>query len=181
MEIVINVDVLSQHNLSLSEYVYLKALYEERSKEEMLQIISCIDRIEEDSLQDRGFIKILPDNEIILRDKSTKLFESGSLFLRYLTTFPVKTPSGRPLSPVGADTVKGKKMEAKWNKLFKNKPHKEKRALEVLEAELEWRKANNKMEFMHNAEAWLNQGDYENFEYLLEEFKQKQESYTDFM
>ena len=61
----------------------------------------------------------------------------------------------------------------KWNKLFKNKPHKERRALEVLEAELEWRKANNKMEFMHNAEAWLKQGDYENFEYLLEEFKQK--------
>lgn len=181
MEIIINVDVLNKHDLSLSEYVYLKSIYEERSKAEMLQIFSCIDRIEEDSLQDRNFIKILPDNEILLRDNAIKLFESKDLFTKYLTMFPVKTPSGRYLSPAGADTIKGAEIEKKWKKIFKNKPHKEQRALDVLEAELEWRRKNNSMEFMHNALTWLNQGNYQNFEYLLEEFSKKQANYTDFM
>jgi hypothetical protein len=181
MEITINVDILNAHDLSLSEYVYLKALYEHRSQEEMVLIFSCIDKVEEDGLQERGFIKITADNKVILRDKGTKLFESANLFLKFLTTFPIKAPSGRYLSPLKSGTVKADKLEKKWVKLFKNKPHLEKRAIEVLEAELKWRRDNNKMEFIHNAEAWLNQGDYENFEYLLDEYKKDTQTFTDFM
>lgn len=181
MEITINVDILNENDLSLSEYVYLKAIYEERTEEELRQIFSCIDRVEEDSLQERGFIKIAPDSQNILRHKAKKLFESADLFLKFLTTFPIKTPTGRYLSPLRSDTIKAEKLHAKWKRIFKNKPHKEARALEVLEAELEWRKKENKMEFIHNAETWLNQGDYENFEYLLEEHTKDIQHHDDFM
>lgn len=173
MEIIINVDILNRNDLTLSEYVYLKALHENRSKEELTQIYTCIDRIEEDGLQERGFIKLMPGNTVILREKANRLFDSGNMFLTFLNTFPIKAPSGRYLSPLRSDTIAAEKLEKKWHKLFKGKPHREQRALNVLEAELEWRRNNNKMEFIHNAEAWLNQGDYENFEYLLEEHRHK--------
>lgn len=173
--------MLNQYGLSLSEYVYLKAVYEKKDPHEMAKIFLCIDRIEEDSLQDRGFIKILPDNKLILREPGLRLFNSGSHFLTYLTMFPIKTPSGRYLSPAGTEGVAVEKIKKKWNSLFKNKPHKEKRAIAVLEAELEWRRTTGQMEYLHNAEAWLNQADYEKFEYLLEEFKSKQDNKRDFM
>lgn len=169
MEITINVDILNKNDLSLSEYVYLKALYEERNEKELAIIFGCIDRIEEDSLQQRGFIKLMPSNKIVLREKTNKLFDSGSMFQKFITMFPVKAPSGRYLSPLRSDTIAGDKLEKKWNKLFKGKPHKEKRALDVLDAELKWRRDTNAMEYINNAEAWLNQGNYEKFEYLLEE------------
>lgn len=182
MEITIDVDVLLKHNLSLSEYVYLKSIYEDRSKAEMLKIYSCIDRIEEDSLQDRGFLKILVDNEVTLRDKGLKLFESKNLFHTYIATFPIKTPCGRYLSPAGLVGIKVEKLEAKWKKHFKNKPHKEQRAIEVLEAEIKWRRDTHQLKFMHNAEAWLNQGDYQNFEYLLEEVSEvNKKTFNDMM
>jgi hypothetical protein len=171
MEITINLKTLKEHKLTLSEYVYLIGLYENKSDEEMREIISCVDILEEDSLQDKGYIKIMPNGKTILRNAGKKLFESGDLFTRFLVMFPVKTPDGRVLSPAGADTIKGRTLRDKWKRHFKNKPDKERRALEVLDAELEWRRANNNLKFMHNAETWLNQGDYETYEYLLEERK----------
>jgi hypothetical protein len=182
MEITINIDVLEEQQLSISEYVYLKALYDKRKPKDMKRIVSCIDRIEEDALQMKGFIKITPNQEVVLRQKGASLFDSASLFTRFLVMFPVKTPSGRYLSPRGYETVMGRKLEDKWNKRFLNKPDKERRALEVLDAELKWRRENNKMEFMHNAETWINQGDYEKFEYLLDEQQEAEEHlYNDFM
>jgi hypothetical protein len=174
MELTINIDVLNENNLSVSEYIYLKALSENFDKPSMDKILGCIDRIEEDNLQEKGFIKITTEGNV-LRDKGIKLFESGDLFTKYMVMFPVKAPNGRYLSPRGIETVAGQSIKSKWQRHFKGNPAKERRALEVLDAELKWRRETNQLNYMHNAETWLNQGDYEKFEYLLEDQQEIEE------
>lgn len=169
MEITIDLDILNKNVLSLSEYVYLKALFEERPEEEMKKIFKCIDRIEEDSLQERGFLRLLPGGRVILREDAIALFDTSSLFDKFVVMFPIKTPDNRYLSPASVDTIEGSEIKKKWDKRFKGKAHLEKRALDVLEAEIEWRKKTNQMMFMNNAKTWLHQGNYEKFSYLLEE------------
>ena len=99
------------------------------------------------------------------------------MFYKFLSTFPIKTPKGRYLSPAGTEGVLVNNLKKKWNKIFKNKPLYEEKAINVLEAELSWRKKTNGLEYIHAAEAWLNGGDYEKYEYLLEDSKEEQIKY----
>ena len=178
MEIILNSKILLENELTISEYLYLKSLYEENNDPTLFKII---DKVNEDDLQQRGFLKITTQN-LVLRNKAIELFEGKDLFLKFLSSFPIKTPSGRYLSPLGNSGIVVGKIKKKWNTLFKNKPHIQEKVLNVLYAELEWRKKTNQLEFIHNIETWLNQGDYEKFEYLLEEKKEKDgHKYNDFM
>lgn len=163
-----NTEILISNQLTISEYLYLKLLYTKDKDPEMYKVL---DQVEDDVLQLRGFIRIL-DSEIVLRTKAIELFEGANLFSRFLVMFPVKSPEGRFLSPLRNDTIKGKALRTKWNTLFKNKPHLEQVAIDVLEAELKWRRNTGKMEYIHAADVWLNKGDYENYAYLLEEKEQ---------
>lgn len=163
MDISIDYDTLIEANLTLSEYVYLNSLHKEENDSKIFKII---DKIEEDDLQARGFIKITPEG-IILRNKSIRLFEGTDLFLKFLNTFPIKSPSGRYLSPLGNSGILASKVEKKWNSLFKGKPHLQKKAIEVLEAELSWRKDTGQMNFINQIDTWLNQANYEKYAYLL--------------
>ena len=175
MEIRIDTEILSTNDLTISEYLYLKLIYEENDDKVVYQVI---DRVDDDSLQARGYIRIL-EGQIILREKGLELFEGKDLFLKFMTMFPIKAPSGRFLSPLRSGTLSYKKLEKKWKSLFKGKPHLQQQALDVLEAELTWRRKSGSMEYIHNMETWLNQGDYDNYAYLLDE--KKDENYKDFM
>lgn len=105
-----------------------------------------------------------------IREDARLIFEGKKdLFYTWLLGFPIKTAQGRYLSPKTEDTVKGRKLRAKWKKLFGNDTLIQERVIEILAAELKWRKDTGKIEFMHNAETWLNQGDWENYEYLVDE------------
>lgn len=177
MDISMNIQKILESNITISEYFYLRNLYV-KEDDKIPELFKLIDTINEDSLQDRGFIKITED-EIILRQKGIDLFESKSLFYTFLSTFPIKTPSGRYLSPAGIEGVIATKLKKKWDSTFKNKTNLEEKAIKVLEAEVEWRKKSGNMEFIHNAETWLNQGDYEKYEYLLED--KQNNKYNDWM
>lgn len=167
MEIRIDTRILIDNNLTISEYLWLKIQYEKKSD---LEVYLVIDKVDPDLLQHKGFIKLL-DSEVVLRTKAIELFEGKDLFEKFLTTFPVKAPSGRYLSPLRSATINGKKLKKKWKSTFKGNPHLEQKAYEVLLAELKWRRENNSMEFIHNMETWLNKGDHENYAYLLEQQK----------
>lgn len=177
MEIRINTDILTTNKLTISEYLYLQLLYKGYTESEHYKVLDTVD---EEALQQRGFIKILKD-EIVLRTKGVELFEGKDLFLKFLNTFPIKAPSGRFLSPLRDDTSSAKALKGKWKRIFKNAPHLEQRAIDVLEAELRWRKKTNSLEYIHSAMVWLNQGDYENYAYLLDEEKQREGNYRDLM
>lgn len=170
MDISIDYETLIKNNITLSEYVYLKSLHEQENDE---RIFKVIDRIEEDTLQGRGFIKITSEG-IILRQKGIELFEGTDLFLRFVNTFPIKTPSGRYLSPLRNKGIAIDKLRKKWDRLFANNPGMQKKALEVLEAELSWRRSTAQMEFINQIDVWLNQANYEKYEYLLERDKDQQ-------
>lgn len=166
MDISINIESVLKYKLTINEYIYLRDLYVD-NKDKIDELYSLIDNINEDSLQDRGFIKITEDS-IILRQKTIEMFEPLDLFYKFLSTFPIKTPSGRYLSPARVDGIAVKKLKKKWESLFKNNNVLEARAIEVLEAELKWRRNSGNLEYINAMEAWLNGANYEKYEYLLD-------------
>lgn len=172
MDISMNIKKLLELKLTINEYFYLRNLYVGKD-DKIEDLFSLIDNINEDSLQDRGFIKIT-DEAIILRTKSIELFEPPDLFYKFLTMFPIKTPSGRYLSPAGLEGKLVDNIKLKWDKAFKNKLNLQEKAIKVLEAELIWRKKSGNMEYIHNAETWIHQGDYEKYEYLLDNKQNKE-------
>lgn len=162
-----NLDCLMENNLNISEYLYLKNLT--LSDQDKIQdIYKIIHEIDEDKLQDKGFIKITEEG-IVLRQKTIDLFNPPELFYKFLSTFPIKTPSGRYLSPAGTTGIAVTNLKKKWKNTFKNKHNLEQKAIIVLEAELKWRRQSNNLEYIHNAETWLNQADFEKYEYLVED------------
>ena len=169
MDISMNITNLLNSGITVNEYLYLRNLYV-KQEDKIIDLYKLIESISEDSLQNRGFIKIT-DNEIVLRNKGIELFEKKDLFYKFLSTFPIKTPSGRYLSPSKVEGLAVEKLKKKWDSLFKNKEDYQIKAIEVLEAEMKWRIKSRNMEYMHAMEAWLNQGDFEKYEYLLEDSK----------
>jgi len=128
-------------------------------------------KINEKYLEDCGFIKIT-EQGIVLRQKAREMFQNPrDNFYRFLSTFPIKTPKGRYLSPVGTTGVAVTALHTKWNRLFKKNPIVENKVIRVLEAEMAYRRKENNMEFMSACEAWLNGAFYEKYEYLLEDEK----------
>ena len=124
-------------------------------------------------LEKLKFIKIIDlskDKGYELRISTYELLEGKKdLFLTWLLTFPIKTPGGRYLSPKNEDTVKGSSLRKKWKKSFGTDTLNQQRAIDILQAEIDWRKKAGNMEYIHNAETWLNQGDWENYAYLLDD------------
>lgn len=180
----LDLNEIKKQNLNVQEYMTLRYLYHRKKDDwdELLQLFGPVSSMIMNSLQSKGFIKICNDaadctkmgDVYELRVKSLDLFEGNvDYFLKWLIRFPIKTPSGRYLSTKGEDTIMGKKLRKKWNSLFKNDTLAMSKAIDVLDAEMEWRRKNGKFEFMHNAETWLNQGDFEKYEYLLQD-KEKQ-------
>lgn len=175
----INLVEIGELKLNVQEYLTLLFLYVTKNKTEGYEyfissfgIVSVNQMIR---LEQAKFIKIPNHNkpeEYELREPTNELFEGDrDLFLTWINTFPVKTPSGRYLSPVGEETVAAGKLKKKWEAAFGTDTILKKHVIDVVQAEVNWRKKNNKMEFMHNAETWLNQGDWENYEYLLVTYK----------
>lgn len=161
--------LIKKEGLTFIEYLTLVAVYQKKtnSKDVFEGNLGSIYTKDVLSLQAKGYIKVI-GKEIELRNKSRKFFEGDrDPFLVWFNTFPIKTPSGRYLRPSSDDTIKGKSIRKKWSKHFLNKPLEQKKALAVLEAEMNWRKEKNSLEYMHNAETWLNQGDWQVYDYLI--------------
>lgn len=172
-------DLLKENNLTLHEYFTLFALinkdinnYFTYGSEEIL------------SLEQKGFLKIVSSDKqsfrknIFLREKAEKLFTINvDLFEKWLETYPtnVKKRNGstRALSPKGVDTVLGRSLKAKWDRIFKNDVEAQEKAILVLELEIADKTRSGDLEYMVEATRWLNEGFYEKYEYLIEEFEDR--------
>ena len=173
--ITIDIDAISKLGLTVNDYLLLYYLYSVKKNinEKFRQNYILISNY--DSVINKGWLFVQKHDDgvrVELRDKVYNLFEGDKdYFLEWFSKFPIKTPSGRYLKVKDADTNAGRELHKKWRRHFKNKADKARKAIKVLEAEMEHRRRNNKFEFMHNAETWLNQYDYEKYEYLLDEIK----------
>lgn len=173
--ITIDRNVLILNRLSIGEYyyLYLKSVGKPTSLEDVL----VYGEINFEELQKEGFIKIMPDDSTILRGKALDLFEDKrNNFFRFVETFPVKSPSGRYLSPAKLEGVAIDKLRKQWKKLFKDQRNAEDHVIRVLEAEIAYRKKKGNMDFMQACEAWLNGANYEKYEYLLEDAQDEEQS-----
>jgi hypothetical protein len=175
--IMIDRNLLVLNEITISDFFFMSSLHG-NSYEENKAMIGYVNHEE---LQTKGFIKILGEDYFILREKGRALFiDTKNNFYRFLNAFPIKTPSGRYLSPKNLEGVAVNKIKDRFNRLFKNNVFHEDLAIRVLEAEVAWRKKTGQMEFMNACEAWLNMANYEKFEYLLEESENesKREDYN---
>ena len=171
----LNINAIVKAGLTIKTFLDLKYLYHKIKGGEELFVLNYGKLLFDDlySYQKKGYIKIKHEDtnvEFELRNKLCDLFEGEKdYFYTFVVTFPIKTPSGRYLSVKKHDTIAGKELRKKWDKRFKNDAVAARKAIEVLEAEMAWRRKTGKFEFMHNAETWLNQCDFEKYEYLLDE------------
>jgi hypothetical protein len=163
----IDKNILVLNELSVGEYLYLS----EMNKNGSINIVDVrvIGNIDLFSLQDRGFLKLMPDR-IVVREKAKELFVNPiDNFYRFVGIFPIKTPKGRYLSPKSLEGVAINNLKRKWLNLFKGNKSKEDRVISVLEAEIAWRKKGGELEYMTAIEAWLNGAFWEKYEHLLED------------
>jgi len=177
--ITINIAKLKEFKLNAQEYLTLLFLYVNKTKDkeyqDFVKSFGIVSINQMKRLEQANFIKIpdyiKPEN-YELREATMELFEGvKDLFITWILTFPVKTPSGRYLSPLGEDTVMAKKLKSKWKSRFGTDTILMQKVIDILQAEVNWRNKNGTMEYIHNAETWLNQGDWEKYEYLLETHK----------
>lgn len=176
--ITIDTDILRQNDLSVNEYLELLYYYslEKVINEDFIAKYSPAPPVTLHRLATLNFIFLENGGrKVVLRERTRDLFEgSTDLFLKWFNIYPIKTPSGRVLRPGSDETVRGRKLRKKWNKYFKNKADLANKAIKILEAELAWRRQTNSFDFMQMAETWLNQGSWEVYEHLLDEFSTNQ-------
>lgn len=179
----IDIESIKKEGLTIKEFLDLKYLYSAKLEidSQFVENYGKLNIGDIEKYEDLGYIKTtIVDNMIKyeFREKIRDLFEGDKdLFLTFLSTFPIKTPSKRYLSTSDENTIMGKRLRKKWDKLFKNNDVAARKAIKVLEAEMDWRRRTGNFEYMQNAETWLNQGNFEKYEYLLEE-KEKMDSKT---
>lgn len=172
--------MIKDMHISLQEYISLKFLYEKSQNiQSLFQDISESPTLETmKSLERAGLIKIIYDEDgshvprassFKFRERGLQIFEGNKdYFLVWLNTFPMKVP-GRVLRPASADTIAGRKLRKKWNSIFKRDLQSQQKAIKVLEAEMAMRRKDNSFKFMNAAETWLNKGNHEVYEHLLED------------
>jgi len=124
-------------------------------------------------LEKKGYIKIAPDG-LHLREMSSAFFVvNEDLFSVWLRAYPtsVKKRFGgnRALSPASPNTILGKKLKQKWDRIFKKDIKKQQLAIKVLELEVKDKTRSGDLEYMVEAARWLNEGYHEKYSYLLDE------------
>lgn len=167
-DIKIPMDLVTKFKLNINEYLILYSLssvdissmYEYEFKH------LC-------SLEEKGYIKVTIDG-IFLRKKVEEIFprDNTDYFAEWIDHYPTsvkkKTGGTRTLSPADPDTVLGKKLRAKWNKHFGKDYNLQRKVVKILEAEVNDKKRSGDLEYMVNAERWLNGGYWELNEHLIE-------------
>lgn len=172
--ITLDLTLISSLGLLINEYLIL---YNLANNNEIFKLFKYTleDLI---ALEAKGFIK-LTNNGVIMRAKSDKLFSvvKVDLFNKWLEIYPIKVSNGRggtrALSPKDENTILGKTLRRKWSSLFKNDVKAQERAILVLELEIAERTRSQDLQFMVEATKWLNQGYFEKYDYLVEEFRER--------
>lgn len=169
MEFSCNIDELDEMGLTFTEYLVLFSIY----NQVVYKNIEINEKVYE-KLESKSYIRKEEDYYVLL-DKGFEFFApKNDLFEEFITTFPTRVVvpingSVRILSPASANTVAGKKLRKKWDTATKGKVKFQRYVIDCLKAEIANRTTTNNLQWMRNAETWLNNGTWEDYAYLLEE------------
>ena len=133
MKVSLNLTKLKGNKLTPSEFVYM-LIKSESSKqlEKYLEILP----IDESKLEKRGFVKIMPDNSLTLRQKALDLFKvrgCEDCWNQFVSAYPMKD-QGRPLH----NDMKRNKL--KYIALIERNPDLHDTIIKAIDAELDDRK-----------------------------------------
>lgn len=167
-DITIPVDKVVKHGLNITEYLLLYNIATGFTISKLLT--NSMKPLV--SLEEKGFIK-MSDGNTYLRSKANVFFSvDEDLFTEWLNTYPTmvmrRHGGKRALSPAGASTILGKKLRAKWDRIFKKDTGKQRQAIRVLELQVKDMKRSGDLEYMVEAARWLNEGYHEKYSYLLD-------------
>lgn len=168
-------DELVNNDLHPTEFVFLYYMVQGNEIPSILYTGIDLKKLEE-----KGFIKLT--DCIVLREKSYELFHNNASeisWLKFFNTFPIKVSNERggtrPLRPTSLDAKMSMDSKKKYllyvgtNTILADKIQK------ILEAEMEMRRTSGTFPFMNNMLTWLNQRNWEKYEYLLADTTNKQE------
>ena len=130
-------------------------------------------------LQTEGYLK-MTEQDFDLRERAYELFEISEpdkCWIELFLAFPMKvegrTGGSRPLRASSLDAKSNELPKKKYLTIIKNKPELHKHIIKVLEAEVEMRRNSSTLQFMNALEVWINQKNWEKYEYLLKEKEEK--------
>jgi len=130
-------------------------------------------------LQKEGYL-LKQENNLVPTKKAKDIFEDKgeAMWYELVSIFPHKVPNGtggyRPLRALDPDAKSNEKAKKKYLKIVKNNLSLHNHIIKVLSEEIKYRKSTTQFLFMHNLETWINQRDWEKFEFLLEEPEEDQ-------
>lgn len=171
MEFSCNLDDLEEKGLTFTEYFILWKLYNHVEYRNI-----SINMAVYDKLISKNYI-IKNDEEVqgyTLSENGKVFFEPDkSLFEEFIKIFPTRAVDSmgvaRILSPATPESIAAKKLKKKWTNITRNKYENQKYIIECLKKEVDYRTKTGKLSYMKGIEAWLNNGVWEDFAYLLDE------------
>ena len=176
MEFNCNLDELDSKGLTFTEYLILFSIYNSIRYRNIV-----FNEKVYDLLIEKDYIKV-KDDYYELTNKGFDFFAPKSdLFDKFITTFPTRVVdplSGaiRILSPATSDTIAGKKLRKKWDSITKGNSSMQEHIINCLLAEIKLRQKANNLQFMRNAETWLNNGTWEDYEFYISEIDKPKSS-----
>jgi hypothetical protein len=178
-EIKIPMTLLKDVGLTINEYLILYNLANNYCISE--EFSYTLEQLLE--LEKKGFIKLTSEG-VFIRDKAEVFFSvKKEKFEDWLDAYPTnvkkKFGGSRALSPADPDTILGKRLRAKWNKIFKKNIEEEEKAIKVLQLQVKQMEKSGDLEYMVEATRWLNEGYHEKYAYLLDEEYTRGSRYED--
>lgn len=167
--VTIDILELKKHKININEYLILLKIQHEEKNESFPYDPDprYLERLEKDD-----FITI-KDGKYALSKRSLELFKDESLFEEFYSVFPHKVPNGtggfRPVSTQDVNGISARNTRSIWNRLTKNKIELQRKIIDGLKKELEYRKNSNTLTFLQNIDTWLRQANWEKWEDISNE------------
>jgi len=169
--ITINLSLLKKLKLNINEYLTLYTIYL-RDKQHINIPFELIRR-DEIQLAIVGLLKIKENHTYKLSEKGLEVFEGSNLFDEFYKTFPRTVPTEgqgqRVVSTNDTFGISAAFTHKIWDRQTKGDRNMQQHIIKCLRLELSDRTNHGTIRFLHNINTWLRQGDWEKYEYLINE------------
>jgi len=171
MVINLDTDVLVEHGLTASEFIFLFLLF----KKETDLIWKVCDDIDTHGLEENGWMK---KSGIDLKDWTARqkfvnlnIGKTDQMWYELCSRKPFKVPNGvggnRILRAKDPDAITNTQARKLYSKLTKDNPELHKKVLRCLEFQL--KEMRNNLQYLQNTETWIRRRTWEKYEHLLTE------------